>query len=170
VLVVPDLRLFESLILPHLDDAYSLARYLLRDEHDAQDVVQEAALRALRYFDGYRGGDARAWFLQIVRNGCHTWRAGKAIERGAVPFDPQLADGRGADERAIRSSEADRIRAALDALPPEMREVIVLREVNELSYQEIADVAGIPIGTVMSRLSRARARLAAALGGAREAS
>ncbi len=169
-----DVRRFEQVILPHLDDAYTLARYLLRDEHDAQDVVQEAVLRALKYFEGFRDGDARAWLLAIVRNHCHTWRAGGGVERMSVPFSEDaaltLADPRGADELAIRSSERARIAAALDALPDVLREVIVLREVNDLSYKEISDVVGVPMGTVMSRLARARQRLMVSLDpGEREA-
>lgn len=158
---------FERIILPHLDAAYTLARYLLRDEHDAQDVVQEAVLRALRYFRSYREGDARAWLLAIVRNGCHSWRAGRSVDRLSEPFGDaagSLEEPRRADERAIRSSERARIETALGTLSEELREVIVLREVNDLSYQEIADVTGIPLGTVMSRLSRARQRLMLALG------
>jgi RNA polymerase sigma-70 factor, ECF subfamily len=158
---------FEQVVLPHLDAAYTLARYLLRDEHDAQDVVQESVLRALRYFRTYRDGDARAWLLAIVRNNCHSWRAGRGVDRLSVPLadaSETAADPRRADELAIRSSERARIEGALATLPEALREVIVLREVNDLSYQEISDVAGIPLGTVMSRLSRARQRLIRALG------
>jgi RNA polymerase sigma-70 factor (ECF subfamily) len=168
-----DVERFERIVLPHLDDAYTLARYLLRDEHDAQDVVQDAVLRALRYFEGYRDGDARAWLLAIVRNCCLTWqrrhRGGTkvlSIDAGSIP----LADPRETDERAIQRSERAALARALDALPDEFREVIVLREIQELSYKEISDVVGVPIGTVMSRLGRARKRLSDALGvGAQEA-
>ncbi len=153
---MPDLQRFERLILPHLDDAYTLARYLVRDEHDAQDVVQDAYLRALRHFDGFRDGNARAWLLAIVRNGCNDWLKGRSVERLSVPFAFDIADARSADERAIRSSERERLTAALGALSNDLCEVIVLREVNDLSYKEIADVVGVPIGTVMSRLARAR--------------
>lgn len=164
---------FEQLILPHLDDAYTLARYLLRDEHDAQDVVQEACLRAHRYFASFRDGDGRAWLLSIVRNCCHTWIERHRRDRPAAGDDVLLsiADPRAAaDETAVRSSERARIQQAFDALTPELREVIVLREVQDLSYRQIAEVVGVPMGTVMSRLSRARDRMAALLGGAREAS
>ena len=158
---------FEQLVLPHLDDAYTLARYLLRDEHDAQDAVQDAVLRALRHFEGFRQGDARAWLLTIVRNCCYSWHKAHRWDRSTVSFSEDAAkevtDPHAADELANQTSERERIQAAVDALPDELKEVIVLRELNELSYREISDVVGAPIGTVMSRLSRARDRLAAAL-------
>lgn len=160
---------FERLVLPHLDDAYTLARYLLRDEHDAQDAVQEASLKAFRHFAGFRSGDARAWLLSIVRNSCYDWYKSHRLERASVPITEdgaeEMADPHAADQDAVEASERDRIRAAVDALPPELREVIVLRELNDMSYREISEVVRAPIGTVMSRLSRARERLAAALGG-----
>ena len=163
-----DVERFERVVLPFLDDAYTLARYLLRDEHDAQDVVQEASLRAFRYFDGYSGGDARAWLLAIVRNCSLTWRHRHRADAHTVAFidgvDAPADDGHEADTAAIESSERARVQRAIDALPAEFREVIVLREVQELSYKEISDVAGVPIGTVMSRLARARRRLAVLLG------
>jgi RNA polymerase sigma factor (sigma-70 family) len=160
---------FEREVLPHLDDAYTLAHYLLRDEHDAQDAVQEAVLRALRYFAGFRGGDARAWLLTIVRNTCYSWHTARRNDRSTVQFSDDaadtIADPRAADDLAMESSDRELVRAAVDALPTELKEVIVLRELNELSYREISEVVGAPMGTVMSRLSRARNRLAAALGG-----
>jgi RNA polymerase sigma-70 factor (ECF subfamily) len=163
-----DVERFERVVLPYLDDAYTLARYLLRDEHDAQDVVQEASLRAFRYFDGYSGGDAKAWLLAIVRNCSLTWRHRHRADAHTVSFidgvDSPADDGNEADTAAIESSERARVQRAIDALPAEFREVIVLREVQELSYKEISDVAGVPIGTVMSRLARARRRLAVLLG------
>lgn len=170
-----DVQRFERIILPHLDDAYTLARYLLRDEHDAQDVVQDAVLRALRFFDGYRGGDARAWLLAIVRNCCLTWQRQYSVDRSTVPFSDEVAasmiDSRSTDAVAIEASDRDAVNRAVAALPMEFREVIVLREVDGLSYKEISDVVGAPIGTVMSRLARARKRLAATLGlSAQEAS
>jgi RNA polymerase sigma-70 factor (ECF subfamily) len=173
-----DVDRFERIILPHLDDAYTLARYLLRDEHDAQDAVQDAVLRALRYFDSYRDGDARAWLLAIVRNCCLTWQRRHSSDRFTVPFSDDVAaaavavvDTRPTDASAIEASDRDAVNRAVAALPTEFREVIVLREVEGLSYKEISDVVGAPIGTVMSRLARARKRLAAALGlGAQEAS
>jgi RNA polymerase sigma-70 factor (ECF subfamily) len=164
---------FEREVLPHLDDAYTLARYLLRDEHDAQDAVQEAVLRALRYFGGFRGGDSRAWLLTIVRNTCYSWHTAHRNDRSTVQFSDDavdtIADPRAADDLAIESSERELVRAAVDALPTELKEVIVLRELNELSYREISEVVGAPMGTVMSRLSRARDRLASALGDSRKA-
>ena len=163
-----DVERFERVVLPYLDDAYTLARYLLRDEHDAQDVVQEASLRAFRYFDGYSGGDAKAWLLAIVRNCSLTWRYRHRADAHTVSFmdgvDVPADDGNEADTAAIESSERARVQRAIDALPAEFREVIVLREVQDLSYKEISDVAGVPIGTVMSRLARARRRLAMLLG------
>ena len=168
-----DVERFERIVLPHLDDAYTLARYLVRDEHDAQDLVQDAVLRAIRYFDGYREGDARAWLLAIVRNCCMTWLRREGSTK-KVSFDAgtlSLADPRETDASAIQRSERAALARALDALPDEFREVIVLREIQELSYKEISDVVGVPIGTVMSRLARGRKRLASALGlGAKEAS
>jgi len=159
---------FEKLVLPHLDDAYTLARYLLRDEHDAQDAVQDAVLRALRHFDGFRQGDARAWLLAIVRNCCYSWHKSHRRDRSTVSLSedtqPEIADPRSSDDRAIEASERERIQSAVDALPPELKEVLVLRELNDLSYRQISDVVGAPMGTVMSRLSRARDRLASALG------
>jgi len=162
-----DVDRFERAVLPHLDDAYTLARYLLRDEHDAQDAVQDAVLRALRYFEGYRDGDSRAWLLAIVRNCCLTWHRRERGTRTIVPFTDdtasQLTDSLETDALAIKRSERAAIERAVAALPAEFREVIVLREVQDLSYKEISDVVGVPIGTVMSRLARARKRLASML-------
>jgi len=168
-----DIDRFERIVLPHLDDAYTLARYLLRDPHEAQDAVQDAALRALRYFETYRDGDARAWLLAIVRNCCLTRHKRARAERANISFvdDVDVAyEGRATDARAVEQSERAVLQRALDGLPPEFREVIVLREIQGLSYREISDVVGVPIGTVMSRLARGRRRLASALGyDAREA-
>jgi RNA polymerase sigma-70 factor (ECF subfamily) len=168
-----DVARFERIVLPYLDDAYTLARYLVRDEHDAQDVVQEAALRAFRYFGGYSGGDARSWLLTIVRNCSLTWRQRRKHDDRVEPLLEDGLDfstGRDADAAAIASSERARVDRAMAALPMEFREVVVLRELEDLSYREISDVVGVPIGTVMSRLARARKRLAELLGNAREAS
>lgn len=161
-----DVDRFERIVVPHLDDAYTLARYLLRDEHDAQDAVQDAVLRALRYFDGYREGDARAWLLTIVRNRCLTWQRRERARRSLIPFVGDVvdaADPREADAPAIERSDRAALERLIGALPTEFREVIVLREIEELSYKEISEIVGVPIGTVMSRLARARKRLAAAL-------
>lgn len=166
---------FEQTILPYLDDAYTLARYLLRDVHDAEDAVQDAALRAFRYFDSYRGGDARAWFLTIVRNCCHSWRRRQSGDRLTIPLAEEHADvpqeASATDDAAIGSSEREAIARIVAELPVEFREVLVLRELQELSYAQIGEILGVPMGTVMSRLSRARRRVAARLGGhTREAS
>ena len=149
-------RRFESLVLPHLDAGYNLARWLLRDAHDAHDATQEACVRALRSIAGLRGDEARPWFLTIVRHACYDWihrnpRPGPELET-SEPADP------GADpmQGAIRNDEANALAAAIATLPLAYREVIVLRELEELSYLEIARVAAIPMGTVMSRLARAR--------------
>ncbi len=174
-----DRRRFERLALPHLDAAYNLARWLTRDDQDAQDVVQEAVLRALRYFAGFHGEQARPWLLQIVRHTTWSW-----LERNrpgeVVPFDEALHDDGGPDAAsgawglaappspepsAVLARHADRTRlhAALAGLPIVFREALVLRELEDLSYQEIARIAGVPVGTVMSRLSRGRALLRRAL-------
>lgn len=166
-------RRFEAATLPHLDAAYNLARWLLRDDHNAQDVVQEAYLRGLRFFDGFRGGDARPWLLGIVRNACYTWLrdSGRAAEH--VEFDEERDSGavdpawnRAQDDPEallMQKLERARIDKAIEELPPQFREAIVLREIEELSYEDIARIAAIPLGTVMSRLARARAMLRAAL-------
>ena len=161
-----ELERFEAVVLPHLDAAYTLARYLTRDADDAQDIVQEASLRAFRYFAGFRGtepGEGRAWLLAIVRNTARTWRERNRHHAQATAFDEELHSERVAEDHpeaaVVRKSEGDALREAIDRLPTEFREVIVLRELEGLSYKEISDVAGIPVGTVMSRLSRARRRL-----------
>ena len=154
---------FDAVVLPHLDAAYTLARYLTRNAHDAEDVVQDACLRALKYFDGFRGEpgtSARAWLLTIVRNTAHSWHKQHRTDGLAVEFDesehsPAVTNG--------QPEARESLGRALDRLAPEFREVIVLRELQGLSYKEISDVTGVPVGTVMSRLSRARARLQAAL-------
>jgi RNA polymerase sigma-70 factor, ECF subfamily len=159
---------FEQVVLPHLDAAYNLARWLTRREHDAEDVVQEAYLRAFNAFGQFQGGDARCWLLTIVRNTCYTWlarnRGGRNLAGATsdVPGDEVLQGVvAGGDAGAVLQRLADReaVRAAVDELPAEFREVLVLREFEGLSYQQIAAVAGVPVGTVMSRLARARARL-----------
>ena len=158
---------FESLVLPHLDAAYNFARWLTRDDHRARDVAQESLLRALRFFDAFRGENARPWLLSIVRN--TYFSSLKALQReelrpdlddditgqaleAAYELDPSLT--------LERKWDRDRINRALEELPLEFREILILRELEDLSYKQIADVAEIPIGTVMSRLSRARRLLA----------
>ncbi len=165
---------FRASMLPHLDAAYTLARYLTRDADAAQDIVQDAYLRAYRAFADFKGGSARAWLLAIVRN-CHlTWRDHRrremqrrapdavAAEEGGDAEDAidLLVDGETPETILLRRSQADRVRGVLELLPEPLREVLVLRELDELSYREIADVAGVPVGTVMSRLSRARRHFA----------
>lgn len=158
---------FEALVLVHLDSAYNLARWLMRGgEQDASDVVQEAFLRAYRGFAGLRGAaDARCWLLAIVRNTCRTWLDRNRRDEPAALTNDDLEhaidDGGAGDPSRLmlRRADAEEVRAAIEALPAEFREVIVLREIEGLSYKEAAAVAGVPIGTVMSRLARARGRL-----------
>jgi len=156
-----------------MDEAYTLARYLLRHQHDAQDVVQEAYLRALRHYDPSTIGDARAWLLTIVRHCCHSWQASHRADARSVEYDDDVhahADSAPDPEMlTISRSVRDAVHAALDALPPVYREILILREIQQLSYREISQIVGIPMGTVMSRLARARERLAGALGGSSEA-
>jgi RNA polymerase sigma-70 factor (ECF subfamily) len=154
----------EQAILPHLDAAYSLARWLTATEQDAEDVVQEACLRAVRFFPGYQGGSARAWLLSIVRRTSYTWREkNRENEMTTIAFDEELhsAGSEAIDPEVLLLRQADRemIRQALQELPVEFREVIVLRELEQLSYKEVATVAEIPLGTVMSRLARGRQQL-----------
>jgi RNA polymerase sigma-70 factor, ECF subfamily len=160
---------FERAVLPHLDAAYNLARWLVREPHDAEDVVQEATLRALRFFGGFRGGDPRAWLLAIVRNASYTWLSRKRPAELEVPLDDEVEDAAASsatpETDALRRSTGRSLQQALESLPIALREAIVLRELEGLSYAEIAAVAEIPLGTVMSRLSRARRRLQQALGG-----
>lgn len=160
-------------MLPHLDAAYNIARWLLRDDHNAQDVVQEAYLRAFRFFDSFHGEDARPWLLGIVRNTCYTWLKNRGQMGAQVEFDEErdsesndstLSLVRDTPESLLlQKLEKQQIDEAIEALPQVFREVIVLRELEELSYEEIAQVTAIPIGTVMSRLARARAMLRTAL-------
>ncbi len=152
---------FEQTVLSHLDAAYNLARWLTQDDHDAEDVVQEACLRAFRFFDGFRGGDSRAWLLTIVRHTCYNWLQ-KNRGHELVSFDEELDNVESeasAEELLLQSVDQQSLLKALERLPAEFREVIVLRELEGLSYKEIAHIAGVPLGTVMSRLARARKRL-----------
>jgi RNA polymerase sigma-70 factor, ECF subfamily len=155
---------FELLAIPHRKAAYNLARWLTRNEHDAEDVVQEAYLRAYRFFEGFHGGDSRAWLLAIVRNTCHTWMQ----QNRRLVLEENLAEAEAMEPSPeallIENVDRESLRRAIEELPAEFREAIVLREMEGLSYKEIASVTGVPVGTVMSRLARARVRLARALG------
>jgi RNA polymerase sigma-70 factor, ECF subfamily len=169
-------RRFRDAALPHLDDAYSLARYLMRNPADAEDAVQECYLRALRHFDSYRGPAMKPWLLAILRNVCNVEFARRGKQEIPTGF---IGDETAPEELPIwqeptsspetvmmRRQDGDTIRRLVAALPQPFREAIVLREVNDLSYNEIAKVAGVPVGTVMSRLARARSMLRAAWNGA----
>jgi RNA polymerase sigma-70 factor (ECF subfamily) len=156
------LSLFERTIVPHLNAAHNLARWLTRDEQDAQDVVQEAYLRAFRFFDGFRGRDGKAWLLAVVRNTCLTWRHQKRRETTIVLFDERthgFDQATNAETRLVEEVKLGIVRTCIESLPLGFREVIVMREMEEMSYREIAEITGLPIGTVMSRLYRARKRL-----------
>ena len=158
-----ELARFEAAVLPHLDAAYTLARYLTRNDHDAEDVVQDACVRALKYFDTFRGEHGtspRAWLLTIVRNTAYSWRKSHRNDALTTEFDETEHSHVVADADPEAKETLSR---ALEHLAPEFREVIVLRELQGLSYKEISDVADVPVGTVMSRLSRARAQLQRAL-------
>ena len=160
---------FEQALLPHLDAAYNLARWLTRDDHDAEDLVQAAYLRALKFFGGFHGANARAWLLTIVRNACYTWLEQKRARGPATAFDEEI---HGVEIRrhgprktvCCARKTSRRSDGPWRNCPLELREVVVLRELEGLSYKEIAAIAEIPLGTVMSRLARARERLRQRLG------
>jgi len=163
-------RRFEECVLPHFDAAFNLARWLVRDKANAEDATQEAMLRAYRFFGTYRAGDARAWLLQIVRNYCYTWlrknrpqEDTSVIEEAAMPSDAPSPEA-----LAIASADRERVARAIEALPLHFREILVLRELEECSYKEIAAITAHPIGTVMSALARARRQLREALSEPRE--
>ena len=154
---------FEQTVLPHLDAAYNLARWLTHDDQDAKDAVQEACLRTFRFYPTFRGGDARAWFMKIVRNACYTWlSANRPLQEAAefdeklIPPDPGVPNP---EEVLLQDDGGTLVRKALEKLPPNFREVLILRELEGMSYKEIAHITGIPAGTVMSSLSRGRDRL-----------
>ena len=152
---------FEQLVVPHFDAAFNLARWILRGRADAEDVAQEAMLRALRFFRGFHGGDARSWVLQIVRNSCYSWLEKNRPMELATEFDEELFPQAGVtpESLAIAGDNRERLTRALEDLPPRFREVLVLRELEGCSYKEIATITAMPIGTVMSALARARQRL-----------
>lgn len=169
-------RSFQEIMLPHLDAAYNLARFLTRDADAADDIVQDAFLRAHRAFAGFRGGDARAWLLAIVRNCVRSWASERSRTRALCePLGGSPARGDADGEReeneawdpdqdtpetaVLRDSEASLVRRLIEALPEAFREVLILREFDDLSYKQIADITATPIGTVMSRLARARQML-----------
>ena len=157
------LERFEQCIMPQMDAAYNLARWLVGNDTDAQDVVQDACLRAFKFFGGFRGGDARAWLLRIVRNSFYDWLRRQGRPELETSFDEELhaaaADSPTPDAALLERANKELVHQAIEALPVEYREVLVLRELEGLSYKEIADVADLPIGTVMSRLARAREQL-----------
>jgi RNA polymerase sigma factor (sigma-70 family) len=160
---------FEHALLPHLDAAYNLARWLTRDDHDAEDLVQAAYLRAVKFFGGFHGTNGRAWLLTIVRKACYTFLEQKRARGPATAFDEEIhgfeSRAMGPEKLVLREEDQQSVRGAVEELPVELREVVVLRELEGLSYKEIAAIAGIPMGTVMSRLARARTRLHERLGG-----
>ena len=154
---------FEKAVLPHLDAAYNLARWLTRNDADAEDVVQEAYLRAFRFFDGFHGENGRAWLLGIVRNTSYTWMQRNRSPQLNMPLDDEPheveSDDLNPEALLLQKADAQMLRKAVEELPVEFREVLVLRELDEMSYKQIAVVADLPLGTVMSRLARARKRL-----------
>ena len=165
-------RRFERLVLPHLDAAYNLARWLARNDEDARDIVQEAIMRALRYFHGFRGENARPWLLQIVRHASFAWLQERRPSEPGATADAAEPHAPTQDEplaAVLERDERRRVNAALSALPVHYREILVLRELEDLSYRDISMVVDVPLGTVMSRLARARQLMRDALTSAQEA-
>jgi RNA polymerase sigma factor (sigma-70 family) len=160
-------KFFETNVVPHMGAAYNLARWLTRNDHDAEDVVQEAYLRAFRFWESFHGADPRAWLLTIVRNTCFTWLHQNRKPSSELPEDmPDLNTANTNPEALLLANvDAELLRRAVEELPIEFREAIVLRELEGLSYKEISSITSVPIGTVMSRLARARTRLQKALQG-----
>ncbi|HET9130208.1 MAG TPA: sigma-70 family RNA polymerase sigma factor [Terriglobia bacterium] len=157
-----DLTAFNDSVLPQLDAGYNLARWLTNNDHDAEDVVQEASLRAFKYWSGFSGQNCRAWFLAIVRNTYYTWLRRESIQPDTLANEDMtdVTDGMPNPEAAVlQSADRSTLQFALEELPVEFREAIVLREMEGMSYKEIADIANVPIGTVMSRLARGRKQL-----------
>ena len=164
-----ELARFEQVVLPHLGAAYNLARWIIGNDHDAEDVVQESCIRALKFFGGFRGENSRPWLLTIVRNTCFTWLRQNRVSELSIELDEEIhGRGRGPgnpESILLAAAQSEVVLKAIEELPLEFREVIILREMEDLSYKEIADVASIPVGTVMSRLARARSRLQERLSG-----
>jgi RNA polymerase sigma-70 factor (ECF subfamily) len=158
---------FEQRIMPHMDAAYNLARWLTSNDSDAQDLVQEAYLRAFKFFGGFRGGNSRAWLLRIVRNAFYDWLKRNRPEEMATEFDDelhgQLEEKGTPDTLLLEKADHEQLHEAIAELPVEFREILVLRELEGFSYKEIAEVANVPLGTVMSRLARGREQLRALL-------
>ena len=154
---------FEQMFLPHLDAAHNLARWLTRNGHDAEDLVQESYLRAFRFFGGFKGGDSRSWLLTIVRNTCYSWLQRNRRQELETVFDEEVHTGDAQvfspEQPLLANADGQMLQQALEELPVTFREILVLRELEGLSYKEIAEIANIPIGTVMSSLARARSRL-----------
>ncbi len=154
---------FEEAIIPHLGAAYDLARWLTRNSHEAEDVVQESYLKAFRFFDGFHGGDGKAWLMAIVRNTCFTLLQKNKVNAASDVFDERLHSDAArvvdAEEALIERVGLESLRGCIEVLPAEYREVVVMREIQELSYKQIAEITCVPVGTVMSRLSRGRKRL-----------
>lgn len=166
---------FERVVLPHLDAAYNLARWLTRNDHDAEDVTQEACVRAFRFFDSFHGGSARTWLLTIVRHTCYSWLEKHRAEKSIMAFDEQLHSLGGNDAggvtgcstpetRLLQNADLRQLGQCLMALPAEFRETVILRELEGLSYKEISAITEVPVGTVMSRLARGRNLLQQQLG------
>ena len=151
---------FEELALPHLDAAYNLARWLVKNEHDAEDIVQEAFLRAFKFYGSFRGDNFRTWLLTIVRHTCYTWLKENRPSGNVVAFDETIHGDfiapNNQELELLRNADVQMLREAVQDLPLEFRETLILREMEGLSYKQIADMANVPLGTVMSRLSRAR--------------
>jgi RNA polymerase sigma-70 factor (ECF subfamily) len=159
------LEQFERVVTPHLSRAYNLARLLVGNTADAEDLVQEASLRAFRALEGYHGGDTRTWLLVIVRNACYSFLGRQRGTESVVEFteEEHSPDAATPETAALRTANAGEVRTAIEQLPAEFRECLVLREIEDMSYREIAEITGVPVGTVMSRLSRARQQLRARL-------
>jgi RNA polymerase sigma-70 factor (ECF subfamily) len=165
-------RQFEETMLPHLDAAYNLARWLTRNADDAQDVVQEAYLRAFRFLDSHHGGDGKSWLLEVVRNTCFTWHRREKRHLNSDEFDERAHTPAASDpdqeEALVAAENRGALRNCIDKLPDVFREVLVMRELEEMSYQQISRATGLAAGTVMSRLSRARKRLEECVTGRRQ--